>query len=408
MITTTTLNSSFNPDFSLKNINAAMAEFTFRDFYVHEPYLFVEVDARLFILNSSGFQKLTILGEQQSPDSGREFLFKHNDYLFMIRREHYFGQTPEDIDYLEIIDVSDLTNPFLIGEVMLPSSYGITAHDFHSSGLITIGEQRYIFMHALYHDYFLTINCTTINTPTLVEYNNFPGEAGIYYGHYQRFYVHDNQMFIPTKNSTDSKGFVVYNFTSLQALTKVTEWFGNTNVSSFDSIQVSQDYVYMKSVEAHIEVISIQNLTAPTRKGYINLGFCHKSYFHGDYLIAFLGLFDYPNITIFDYSDIGNLTKTSSYLHPGIDYGKFNFLVFTESMITSSHIYVPIEMTDYGDKTLYIFDWSDPYNLTVKATFGFIPKTNTSGLSIFLYNSFLLFMVAIVYVIEIKYMKRRK
>ena len=391
----------------IMNAKGGSPEFTFRDFFVDEPILYATKEQTLYVLNNSGLQELTILGEQVSSESYRGFILKHNEYLVLMRREHYFGQSPEYINYLEIVDVSDVTNPVLISEVTLPTSYDISSSkSFHSRGVITIESKNYLFIHARLNNHFLCVNLTDISQPEMVEYNDFPGVVGTYYDYYQLFHIRDNKIFIPTSNTTH-RGFVVYNFTTLQSMTKVTEWFGYTNLSGFDSIYASQEHVYMKNDETFIEVFDIQNLTAPIRKGYINLGSCLFSAFRGNYLFAFLGSRNYTNLTIFDYSNITDLKITSFYSHPGDAYGSFNFNVFTDSMITNTNIYVPIQMTAYCDKSLYILDWSNPNNLFVKATLGF-PFPSTDGFPIISSSFLLVTMICIVIFVKVKYNKKVK
>ncbi len=394
----------FNPWIS---VNSIMGVDDFRDFFVDEPIIYATRDSKFYALNSSDLKQLVILGEQESPESWREFLLKHNEYLFIIRREDHFGEIPEDASYLEIVDVNDLTNPILIGELELPSYYTTGAHDFHSHGMITINNKIYLFIHALYKDNFLCINCTNIAQPELLEYTNFPGEAGDYYNEFQRFYIRENVIFIPSKNNSHL-GFVAYNFTSVQSLTKVCEWFGETNLSTVDSIYVSQEYVYLKSDEKSIEVFAIQNLTAPTRKGYIdlNLGYCFKTFFRGNYLFVFFNIFGNSTLNIYDYTNITNLLITSSYLHLGDD-SVFNHHFFIENMITPTRIYIPIAMARQWNETLYILDWSDPYDLELVAILGF-PIQTTNGFPIISSSSIILVAVCIVFTTKLKYKRKKK
>ncbi|MGC9780380.1 MAG: hypothetical protein HZR80_14125 [Candidatus Heimdallarchaeota archaeon] len=137
----------------------------FRDFFVDEPIIYATRDSKFYALNSSDLKQLVILGEQESPESWRIFLLKHNEFLFLIRNEHYFGENPENIDYVEIVDISDPINPILISEVKLPSSYAIDGHNLYSHGLITINNELYVFMQTEDNDYFLCSNCTDITQP---------------------------------------------------------------------------------------------------------------------------------------------------------------------------------------------------------------------------------------------------
>jgi len=387
-------------------VKGLILEFTFRDFFVDEPLIYTtRGSSTLYVLNNSNFEELEIIGEQTSSEIYRGFLLKHNNYLVLFRSEDYFGQTPDHLYFLEFIDVSDITNPILTSEVQLPTYYDVAGpQDFHSRGVITIDNNPYLFIHAIFNDHFLCINISNIFQPELLVYNSFPGEVGNYYDYFKRFFIKDNIMFIPTKNATQY-GFVAYNFTTLQSLTKVSEWFGETNLTSFDSIYASQNYLQLKKDEAFIEVFNIQNLTEPDREGYINLGSSIYTVFRGNYLINFQGSFLYPNLTIVDYSNITDLKITGFYLHPRDALGFYNFNVFIDSMFTDSLIYIPIQMTQYNDKMLYVLDWSDPYNLFVKATLGF-PFQNTNGFPII--SSSFLFVTMICIIIFVKMKPKKK
>jgi hypothetical protein len=384
------------------DVDCDYESYSCRDFFIDEPIIYVTKDPKLYAYNSSGFQELTTLGIQESPDSVRQFLLKQNDYLFMLRRE----EPNYDNDFLEIVDVSDSKNPELVGEVLLPSFYDISAYGPESSGLITIEDQCFLLIQEDSEDHFLCINCTIANQPAVLDYYYFPGEAGSFYDYFKRFFVRDNTIFIPTGNTTDY-GFVAYNFTTIQSMTKVTEWFGPTNITYFDSIYVSEDRVYLKKLESFIEVISVQNLSTPTRIGYIDLGFSFYTLFREEYLIAFMGNMDYHNLSIFNYSNFTNIEITSTYLHPGEYFGTFNTYVFLESMVTKSYIYVPIKSSSFFDKTLYVFDWSNPYNLTIKATFG-LPTASTGRFPFISLNFFFVVFVVIICVTRIKLKKRKK
>ncbi|MGC9778973.1 MAG: hypothetical protein HZR80_06995 [Candidatus Heimdallarchaeota archaeon] len=389
------------------SVNSIMGEDNFRDFFVDEPIIYATRDSKFYALNSSDLKQLVILGEQESPESWRIFLLMHNEFLFLIRNEHYFGEDPEDIDYVEIVDISNPLNPILISEVKLPSSYTIDGHNLYSHGVISTNNKLYVFMQTDDNDYFLCINCTNIVQPELLEYTNFPGEAGDYYNEFQRFYIRENVIFIPSKNNSHL-GFVAYNFTSVQSLTKVCEWFGETNLSTVDSIYASQEYVYLKSDEKSIEVFAIQNLTAPIRKGYIDLdlGDCFKTFFRGNYLFVFFNIFGNSTLNIYDYTNITNLLITSSYLHLGDDSG-FNHHFFIESMISPTRIYIPISMASQWNETLYILDWSNPYDLELVAILGF-PIQTTNGFPIISISSIILVAVCIVFTIKLKYKRKEK
>ncbi|MGC9780379.1 MAG: hypothetical protein HZR80_14120 [Candidatus Heimdallarchaeota archaeon] len=191
-------------------------------------------------------------------------------------------------------------------------------------------------------------------------------------------------------------------------MTKVCEWFGETNLSTVDSIYVSQEYVYLKSDEKSIEVFAIQNLTAPIRKGYIdlNLGYCFKTFFRGNYLFVFFNIFGNSTLNIYDYTNITNLLITSSYLHLGDDSG-FNHHFFIESMITPTRIYIPIFLARQWNETLYILDWSNPYDLKLVAILGF-PIQTTNGFPIISSSSIILVAVCIVFTTKLKYKRKKK
>lgn len=200
----------------IPDVEGVFGYYNWQDFYIDEPIIYVTRDPKLYVLNSSSLQQLTILGEQESADSVRHFLLKHDNYLFLIRRE----EPGYDDSYLEIVDVGDPTNPALIGEVIFPSSYDIGSGSPDSFGLLTFEDERYLFIQEKWEDHFLCINCTIVTQPEILDFYHFPGEAGSYYDYFQRFYIRDNIIFFPTSNTTHY-GFVAYNFTAVQSMTKV-------------------------------------------------------------------------------------------------------------------------------------------------------------------------------------------
>ena len=76
-------------------------------FYLEEPILYTDYfEERFIILNNSNYQQLDLLGSYILMNEDLYWpITKYNNFLFRIRPEHHFGETPEYLYYLEIIDV---------------------------------------------------------------------------------------------------------------------------------------------------------------------------------------------------------------------------------------------------------------------------------------------------------------
>jgi hypothetical protein len=338
------------------------------EFYLEEPILYVHwdrgVDHRFLVENTSNFQELTILGIETITQDSREFLLKHNDYLLAIKRDNV------GVDYAEFIDVSDLANPKLKSVLLVPSSYTISAFHKHCLGLASIDTGEFLFIQSYEESGYLCFNISDMNQPALLESYQFPSEVETYYNEFQRFLIRDNLLFVPTRNASSALGFVVYNITSLTSFTKIGEWFGTTNLSNVNSIIVSGDSLFLKNGHNRIEVHNIENITHPTREGYIELDYSYGSYFREHYLIS-IGV---RELFIYDFSNITDLIETS-YFHYTVDTeAAIKDHIFDENKITAEHIYIPFDVIS-PSQVLYVFDWSDPYNMSIKAKLGFLAPT---------------------------------
>lgn len=330
--------------------------YEFPYFYLEEPYLYLNYrDERFLVLNNSDFQQLDLLGDLEVKKSYRSFLAKYNDYLFLYR--HLNEKS------LEIIDVSDKNNPQLIAELQLPTGYEISAGDVYIHEFIEINNSLYFFIQDNDRTSFLVVNCTNIQQPELVDGYQFPGEAGEDFTKLHKFYIRDNTVFIPTLNATSSVGLTIYNFTSLDNFTKIGEWFGNTYLSSIVSVFVSEDYLYFKKWNSGVEVFNIQNLTHPTRKGFVTVPgvglYCHRNYAFGFYNWIF---------SIYDCSNTSNTEPIFTYNYPIDTYIHYSYM--SENVITNNYFYLPMHLHGKSNETLHIWNWSDPSNPTIKALFG--------------------------------------
>jgi len=342
-------------------------------FYLEEPFLFANHrEEQFLVLNNSDYQQLQLLGDfTHKNDDFREPLTKYNNYIFYFKKEHYFREIPEYINFIEIMDVSDYANPQLIGELQLPIGYDISHFEIYVHEFVAIDNGLYLFLQDEDNHSFLVINCTNMQQPELVDAYQFPGEAGQDFSKLFKFFIKGKTVFIPTLNATSSVGLTIYNFTALNNLTKIGEWFGNTYLSSFDSVFASQDYLYFKKWNSGVEVFNIQNLTHPTRSGFVVVPgydlFCHKNYVFGVYFYTF---------SIYDCSNTSNTEPIFSYAYPYDTYIKYHYV--TENLITDNYFYFPFDIHKWKNETLHIWDWSNPNNITIKTKLGLptVPPLN--------------------------------
>ncbi|NPE09888.1 MAG: hypothetical protein GNW80_16530 [Asgard group archaeon] len=320
---------------------------------------------RLLVLNNSNYERLQLLGSLVLSDYNRAPLTKYDNYLFLYRTESNFPDTPDYFYYLEIVDVSDHGNPQLIVELQLPDGYPVSFFDLYIHEFVEIENDLYLFLKDEDKNRFLVINCTNMHQPTILDSYQFPGEVRTDYEKLHKFFIRDKTVFIPTLNATDSFGITVYNITSLTDFTKIGEWFGNNSLETFDSVYVTEDYLYLKDTRYGVEAFNIQNLTHPTRIGFVtDFGarfFCHKNY------VLELGFYFF---NIYDCSLTNFTVPINNYTYPDIAYTFIHYSFFDESKITDNYFYLPFTIHKPKNETLHIWDWSDPYNLTIKAKLG--------------------------------------
>ena len=107
-------------------------------------------------------------------------------------------------------------------------------------------------------------------------------------------------------------------------------------------------------------------MTHPTREGYIELDYSYGSYFRESYIIS-IGV---RELFIIDFSNITEPTE-ASYFHYTVDTeAVIKSNIFDDNKITAEHIYIPFDVIP-PSQVLYVFDWSDPYNMTIKTKLGF-------------------------------------
>ncbi len=340
--------------------------FEFPNYYMEESIFYVtHFRERLLVLNNSNYEQLQLLGSLVLSDYNRAPLTKYANYLFLCRYESQFPETPDYIFYLEIVDVSDLENPQLIVELQLPDGYPISYSSLYIHEFVEIENELHLFLKDEDKNRFLVINCTNMYQPTILDSYQFPGEARTDYDKLYKFFIRDKTVFIPTLNATDSFGITVYNISSLTNFTKIGEWFGNISLETFDSVYVTEDYLYLKDTRKGLEVFNIQNLTHPTRIGYVTgpsaRFFCHKNYVLG------LGFYFF---NIYDCSLTNFTIPINNYTYPDIAYTFIHYNFFDESKITDKYFYLPFTIHKPKNETLHVWDWSDPYNLSIKAKLG--------------------------------------
>jgi hypothetical protein len=212
-----------------------------------------------------------------------------------------------------------------------------------------------------------------LTNPVKVEDYWFPSEMNQYYTIMDRFYIRDGLIFIPTRNESSHIGFVVFNMTSLQICSKVTQWFGDVNITGVAELFANQEVVFLEDYSGG-EVFDISNLTAPKRIGYVDI--------HRYYKLAiidtnfFVSIYD-DTAEIYNYTDTQNITKICSYSLPYEDEGVFHSDEIEESKIVGNRIYLPRYFTIYKNRTLLILKWNAPNSLEVLSLIGF-PEFYTS------------------------------
>lgn len=350
----------------LRNSGYIPGSFEFPNYYIDDSIFYVTYGReRLLVLNNSNYEQLQLLGSLVLPEYHRAPLTKCDNYLFLCSYESYFVETTEYIFYLEIVDVSDLENPKLVVELQLPDSYPVSYNSLYIHEFVEIENDLYLFLKDEDKNRFLVINCTNIQQPTILDSYQFPGEARTDYDKIHKFFIRDKTVFIPTLNATDSFGITIYNITSLTNFTKIGEWFGNNSLETFESVYVTEDYLYLKDSRKGVEAFSIQNLTHPTRIGHVTgpsaMFFCHKNYVLG------LGFFFF---NIYDCSLTNFTVPINNYTYPDIANTYIHYSFFDESKITDNYFYLPFTIYNQKNETLHIWDWSDPYNLSIKAKLG--------------------------------------
>lgn len=349
-----------------RNSGYIPGSFEFPNYYMEESIFYtMQYRERFFVLNNSNYEQLQLLGSLVLSDYNRAPLTKYEDYLFLYRVKSNFPDTPGYFYFLEIIDVSDLENPQLVVELQLPDGYPVSYSSLYIHEFVEIENELYLFLKDEDKNRFLVINCTNMYQPRILDSYQFPGEAGTDYDKLHKFFIRDKTVFIPTLNATDSFGITVYNFTSLTNFTKIGEWYGNNTLETFDTVYVTEDYLYLKDSRDGVEAFNVTNLTHPTRIGFVtDFGarfFCHKNYV--------LEL-DFYFFNIYDCSLTNFTVPINNYTYPDIAYTFIHYSFFDESKITDNYFYLPFTIHKPKNETLHIWDWSDPYNLSIKAKLG--------------------------------------
>ena len=109
-------------------------------------------------------------------------------------------------------------------------------------------------------------------------------------------------------------------------------------------------------------------MTHPTRIGFVtgvNWAYiCHKNYV--------LGFTDY-SFNIYDCSTTNYTVPISNYTYPDFVNTYIHYSILDENKITDNYIHLPFWIHTRKNETLHIWDWSDPYNLSIKIKIG-IPR----------------------------------
>ncbi len=375
-------------------------------FFVEDDIVYGINSRGIVIMNNSDPTKLELIGKTNEELHSRTFLTKYNNLIFMIRNEHYFEDGHEYYSSLEIYDVEDLSEPKLLGELFLDYATRYEDHKTftspHSCGVVEIDNDIYYLWQA--GEYLVAFDCSSLTNPIKVENFWFTSEMGQYYQVMKRFYIKNNLFIVPTRNESSTFGFGIFNMTSLQNFNKVSQWFGDVNISRVNELFVKQERLYLKEYPGG-EVFDISNITAPTRIGYINI----SSYYYPTIIdnSFFVSALD-DTIEIYNYTDIHNITKICSYSMPIEDYGNFYFEGMDESKIAGNRIYLPRANTIYENTTLLILKWNEPNSLELLSLMGFPDFYSSKKFSITIKHHIANGLILTVIIYQIIMLRKKK
>ena len=386
-----------------KEKNPLVPSIKYPDFYVEEDVFFVIESGDIIIVNCSNAFNFEILGKlSREVDSSRTILEKCGDILIVIREQSVREEGQLYLySYLEMINVSDFSNPSLIGAVELAVSayYNHFLYSIDSYGCYTDSDTIYYFVGTTE---IFCIEYTIGGIPTLIEDYQFDnGEVLTHWEEMNLFEIIDNYIIFGTENEFSEKGFVVYSFTNYHSFVQESEWFGDLEIPGITEIHSSFNNLYLRNGKLKTEIFSLDDIENPVKLGYLdisNLGYqfcCRESY-------VFIS--DGLNLGIYNWSQPNDLTLLDyiTYENDEDNWGYFDYYNLVENKVSENRIYLPAMILYEGGHTLYILDWSDPSNLyTITKTSWSNYDENTGNINTMPITSTLLLITCLAMTIRI-------
>lgn len=227
--------------------------------------------------NAQGYVNLTEIGEYYDATS----------YAFSIFLDSNFAFVADGNDGLEILNVSDPSNPSEIGDHFF---FGYTRD------VAIKGNYAYI---AASNDGLRVVNISTLSNPSLVNFH-YDG-SGLAFG------VTINGSYAFVADSSD--GLEIINITDPTNPIEVGEFYDGEG--SAKRVTVRGSYAFVADLDDGLEIINASDPTNPIKEGeYSNFGFIEAVAIDGSY--AYLANHQ-VGLEILDISDLSNPTKINEY-----------------------------------------------------------------------------------------------
>ncbi len=384
--------------------------YVFPEFFVDNDIIYAAYGGNLVTMDCRNCDQIEITGIlQEEKDSSRDILGKYNDVLFTLRRqEKVENDQTYYYTYFELINVSKLSKPILIGEVEL-----IKSTDYR--GMLCLyeinGHGYYVSSDAIY--YFIGVSGIRCikweigESPIEIDdYYLDSGEVSSYWRKKRLFQIMNNKIFIPTQDENATLGFVIYRFTSYNTFTRESEWFGEINISDINKIYCTPKYLYLKDGHQLNEIFSIEDLANPYRIGFLDLTDKGMySYLVYDHLFTI----NSEELKIYNWSNLDDLKLLNNFTYETEDgKGFFNLDEFSDNKITAERIYLPRTSSSEETATLLILNWTDPMNIDILAVTGLPGKKISRLLGTIPISSTLLIVFCFVLVLKQRIRKKKK
>lgn len=383
--------------------------YTFPHFIVDKDIIYAEYGGRIITMDCINYEKIGINGVLEvEEDSSRDILNKYNDILFTLRKqEKMVDEQKYYYTYFELISVSDLSNPFVIGKLEIRRSTDYRVGYLSSWELINC-HGYYVSSNAIY--YFISSRCFKYEFDgALTEINDHPFSDGELYQHFKKEHLYKiigNKIFIPTTNENSTKGFVIYTFTGYNSFVKDGEWFGEMNISDIYSCACDSNYFFLRAAYNQFEIFNIEDTKNPYRVDFLDLSNMSYVYFKHGYFFSVT----WEELNIYNWSNLNNLILLDSYTYN--EGGELaNFLTdenegINTNKITENRIYLPRGTYDDEMTTLIILNWSTPTNLETLTITGLPLRKITGLITTTPIVGLLIFAVTFVSFLRIKKKKR--